>query len=190
MEQENKDNAVVDPTEYISLCHYVVRRMIRGTLSTRCRLQSRYYDDYIGVASEALVEASRAFNPEKYGTTFTTFAVTCIINKLILFQKRFVTKKSVLLVKSFTDRKIITHLIEDDDLLDASQKFPLTIAELAIDLPPNYRTVIQGIMAGKQLSEIGRENNLSRQRIHQIYHKAIEMMRCRAKSLTPSEFEE
>lgn len=150
--------------------------------------------DFEEMHAEALIRicrAARSFKPE-LGIKFATFAVRVWINwKAQAMREMNSTRRGY-----FRTQEIAVLSKRDDESelpMECRHAGPEQVAEvreevgrmlsLVDQLPPSHRRVIEGLIVGKNYSEMGREFGISRERVRQIAETAREKLKSRLEAL-------
>jgi|LGVE01.1.fsa_nt_gb RNA polymerase sigma factor (sigma-70 family) len=137
-------------------------------------LYSKY--DKEDIYQELLTKIHKEYNSfnSMLNVKMTTFMTTVCVNHLSTLMQPYGAKKNQ--IKTTT--KIDLDRFEDTNVSEDTMMNRLTIQELIIDLEgkPNEAILIS-LINGVSQSKVARVNNLSRQRIHQIWNEYKESVK-------------
>lgn len=145
-----------------------IKSCLRMVIRWCGRFRRRTEDD-LQTGLIGLIHAARTYSPSRQAS-WPTHANNCIRNELSHALERAAAKKRT---AKFSDQPV--------EVLISKEPNPAYAAEMKLDARrvmwrflPADRVVMRGYMAGKSLTDVGRELGVTRARTYQRFHRCIE----------------
>lgn len=166
-----------------------VNKLIEDNMNIANKLAWQYYNkfnrkiDFEELQSLSFFGLTKAANTfdSNLDFAFSTYAYKCIINEILLFYRNHKKHCATSLSMEIVDENIyLEDLIGIDYKAEELIYSNLEIMELhkfISELPDVERKVIDYILSGKRMCEIGKLLNCSQPQVSRLYHKALHRLR-------------
>jgi RNA polymerase sigma factor (sigma-70 family) len=134
-----------------------------------CTRFKRKTEDDLQVGLMGLVKAAQTYDPSRKAS-FATHAYNCIRNEINHVLDRETTKKRT----GKPSSKPVEVLVSREPNPAYAVEMKLDAKRVMHRFMPADRVVVRGYMAGKSLTEVGRELGVTRARTYQRFHRCLE----------------
>jgi RNA polymerase sigma factor (sigma-70 family) len=158
----------IDPAEHLGLLAVIVRKYVPLG-------QPIHDSEAWSIGQLGLLKAARLFDSSR-GAQFGTFAGVVIRRELHEYWRRTRLERQHAFFGTERVLEVPEKMLGIPDAVAEDESVRL-LSEFVPQLPGLERLVVQKKLSGEQLREIAIELQLSRQRVHQVYHSALRRLR-------------